>query len=139
AGGVGRDHRDADVLGGVDGAEADVEAVREHQCLPRTERRLHRLAVELRLAGVGGQDHDDVGFRRRVGRGQDTESLGLRPRARAAYVGKAHHHLLAAVAEVKGVRVPQAAVAGTSAPPPTGALALRRHAVLDVATRYIQL
>src|SRR5439155_3111705 len=131
-GNLGRDQREVDVLGGVDGAEADVEAVREHQGLPRTERRLHRLAVELRLAGVGGQDHDDVGFRRRAGRGKDTESLGLRPCARAASVGQAYHHLLAAVAEVQGVGVPLAAVAEDGNPQPAAVLEVRILVVIDL-------
>ena len=132
AGGLRRDHRDVDVLGRVDGAEADVEPVREHQRLALPERRLHRLAVELRLAGVRGQDHDDVGLGRGGRGGEDAQPLGLRSRARAAALGQAHHDLLAVVAQVQGVGVPLAAVAENGDLPPAEVLEVRVLVVIDL-------
>ena len=61
AGSFGRDHGDVDVCGRLDGAEANVEAVREHQRLACCEMRLDLLAIELGLLGVGRENHDDVG------------------------------------------------------------------------------
>src|SRR5260370_12231059 len=54
-------HGDVNEWRRLNGAEADVEAVGEHQCLARFEIRLDGVAVKLRLLGIGSKNHDDIG------------------------------------------------------------------------------
>src|SRR6185437_12307130 len=66
AGAFGGDERDVDVGGRVDGAEADVEAVREHQGLGLAVGAFGLqagldLLVDLRGGLVGNEEHDGVG------------------------------------------------------------------------------
>ena len=111
AGALGRDHDDVDVLGRLDAAEMDVEAVREGERLALGQVRLDALLVQLGLLFVVDEDHDDVGRLGCVGGGHDGQPrlLGLCP-ALAAVV-EANDDLDAGVAQVQRVRVPLGAVA----------------------------
>src|SRR5260370_11067604 len=55
------DHGDIDGGRGFDGAETDVEAVREHQSLHGLEIWLNGVAIQLGLLGVRNENHDNVG------------------------------------------------------------------------------
>ena len=57
---LGGAHDDVDVLGGLDVAVVDVEAVREGEGVAGLEVVLDVLLVDLGLSLVGGEDHDDV-------------------------------------------------------------------------------
>ena len=65
-----RDHGDINIGGRLDGAEANVKAVREHQRLALVQMRRDRILVELGLLGVWRENHDHIGpgggFGRRV-------------------------------------------------------------------------
>ena len=108
---LGRDQAHVHVGRRLDAAEADVEAVREHQRVARPEVRLDLLAIQLRLRGVGDQDHHDVRFRGRLGRRAHVEALGLRPGARSAAFRQSHDDGHAVVPQVEGVRMALAPVA----------------------------
>ena len=76
---LGRDHEDVEVLARLDQVEVDVEAVGESQCGAFAHVGGQMLAVKVGLQLVRGQDHDDVGPGRGLGRGHDLDAglLGL--------------------------------------------------------------
>jgi hypothetical protein len=84
--------------------------VGEHERVARLQARLDLLAVELGLAGVGGQDHHDVGAGGRVLHVAHGQPLGLGLGPRAAVRRQADFDLHPAVAQVEGVGVALAAV-----------------------------
>ena len=91
--GLGRNHRDVDVLRRNDPTEANIKAVGEHQHLARREVRRNRFAVEAGLDMIRHQHHDDVsplrsGLHRANGQ---TGFFGLSHRL--AFERKAHAHL----------------------------------------------
>ena len=111
AGGLGGDQGDVDVGRRLDGLEADVEPVGEHQHLAGAQVRRDLLGVYPGLRGVGGQDHDDVGPGRRVAARNDGQALGLGLRLRPAAGVQRHPHLDPAVLQVQRMRVALRAVA----------------------------
>ena len=108
---LGGDHRHVEVLARNDGVKTNVEAVREHQRGALVQVRLNLVLVDLRLAGVGRQDHHDVGPFGRVGDAHDFESRRARLVARPAGGRQPHLHADAAVLQVQRVRVPLRSVA----------------------------
>ena len=55
-----RDHADVNTFGRDDLTEPNVEPVREHQRLARTEVALDVIAIQSRLPRIGSEDHDDL-------------------------------------------------------------------------------
>ena len=100
------DHRNVDVFRQVERAEADVEAVREHQRLTLGKVRLDRVAVQSGLRGVRHQNHDHVRPRAGGSRLEHGESIRLRLRAGSARRGEPHPNLDTAVAQVERVGMP---------------------------------
>ena len=78
AGSLGRDQRDVDILGRLDGAEADIEAVSEHQRLARFEVGRNVVLVGFALRMIRREDHDDVRPCRGVAHGIDFKAGLLR-------------------------------------------------------------
>ena len=87
AGSLRGDHDDVDVLGRLDAAEVDVEAVREREGLAFGQIRLDALFIEFRLLLVVDEDHDEIGVFGGLRGGHDGDALGfgLHP-ALAAFV-----------------------------------------------------
>src|SRR5208283_4556392 len=83
--GFGRDHADVHSRRTLDGPEANVKAVGEHQRLARLQVGLDIAVIDLRLLGVGREDHDGVGPRRRIAHREHLQpgSLGAFPRTAA--------------------------------------------------------
>ena len=108
---LGGDHDDVDVLGGLDAAEVDVEAVGEGQGLALGQVGLDGLLVELGLLLIVDEDHDDVGVLGRVGGGHDGEALALGLGPALAALVEAHNNLHAALLQVQRVSVALGAVA----------------------------
>src|SRR5260370_40473205 len=54
-------HGDVNEFRRLNGANADVEAVGEHQCFARFEMGLNGVAVKFRLLGIRSKNHDDIG------------------------------------------------------------------------------
>ena len=106
-----RDHGHVDVRPDLDPAEADVEAVREQEQLAGRQMRRDRVAIDLRLCGVGDQHHDDVGPRGDIGDVTHGERRGLRFGARRARRVQTDAHRDAAVLQVQRVGVPLRSVA----------------------------
>ncbi len=100
------DQRYVDVGGRLDGLEADVEAVREHQHLARAQVRRDLLRVDAGLPGIRGQDHDHVRPGRGVAPRNDGQALGFGSRPRAAAGVEGHLHRNAAVPQVERVGMP---------------------------------
>src|SRR5699024_6579861 len=74
AGALGGDHDDVDILGGLDAAEVDVEAVGKGQGLALGEVGLDALFIQGRLLFVVDKNHDDVGGFGGLGGGHDGET-----------------------------------------------------------------
>ena len=110
-GAFGGNHDDVDVLGGLDAAEVDVEAVGESQRLSGGQVRLNALLVQGGLLLVVDENHDDVGGLGRLGGGHDGHALsfGLGPALGA--VVQAHDDVDAALLQVQCVGVTLRAVA----------------------------
>src|SRR5579864_7562247 len=108
---LGSDHRDVDVLVGLDLRKVDREAVREHQHRARLKVLLDRLAKQLRLARIGGQHHDDGGLGHRLGDRDRAEPVLLDALDRLAARIQPDANVLPAVAQVEGVGAALAAVA----------------------------
>ena len=110
AGALGRAHDDVHVLGGLDVAEVNVEAVGEGEGVAGLEVIFDVLLVDLGLRLVGNEHHDDVGF---LGGGVhvahlETGLLGLRPGAGA--LAQADAHVAAGVEQVQRVGMALGAV-----------------------------
>ena len=111
AGALGGYEGDVDRLGRGDGAEADVEAVGEHEGLAGTQIGLDVGVVDLGGGLVGGEVHDDVGPLGDFGYGADDEA-GFAGLLGAGGVGaEAYADVDAGVLEVEGVGVALGAVA----------------------------
>src|SRR5258708_7324879 len=108
---LGGDHRHVDVLVRLDLREMDREAVREHEHRSRLQVLLDRLAEQLALPGVWGQDHDDRRFRDRLRHRHRAEAVGLHALDRLAARVQTDAHVLSAVAQVQRVGAALAAVA----------------------------
>jgi hypothetical protein len=104
------DHRDVEIGARRDRAEADVEAVREHQHVARLQVRLDLLTVDLPLHVIGDENHHDVGPRRDLAHLADRETRRLRFRARTARRRQADANAHAAVFQIQRMRVPLRAV-----------------------------
>ena len=116
AGALGRDERDVDVCGRIDGAEADVEAVREHQGLGLAVGAFglqagFDLLVDLRGGLVGDEEHDDIGPLARLRRVCDFEAGEFGFLGVGGAGAEADFDVHAGVLEVEGVRVALRAVA----------------------------
>ena len=92
-------HGDINAGRRLDGAEANVEAVREHQRLAGLEIRLDGVAVELGLLRVRNENHDDVGPSRGFGGRVDGQAFLLGFGARGAAFVKSDADGDAAVAQ----------------------------------------
>ena len=106
-----RDHRHVDALGRRDPAEADREAVREHQHLAGREVRRDLLLEQIRLHQIGHEDHDHVGPLRGGRRLERREAVLFRRLPAAAARPHADADVGAAVLQVQRVRVALRAVA----------------------------
>src|SRR3989442_5443218 len=95
---------------GLDRAEANVEAVGEHQHFARREMRLNGIVVEGGLLGVRHKNHDDVSPSGGLGRSHNGKAIVFSFRARVALFRQADAHVDAAVAQVEGVGVTLRAV-----------------------------
>src|SRR5580704_4115960 len=100
AGSLGRDHGDVNTRRRLDGAEADVETVREHERFAFGEMRLDLFAVEFGLFSVGRENHDDVGPRGGLRGSVYREALFFRFGARGAAFGEPNADAYAAVAKI---------------------------------------
>jgi hypothetical protein len=89
----------------------DVEAVREHERLARSEMRRDLLLIQIRLDMIGDQNHDDIGGFGGLGGIGHFETGGFRLGARFAAGIEPDHHIHAGIAQVEGVRVTLAAIA----------------------------
>ena len=108
---LGRDHAHIDTRGRDDLVVANVEAVREHQRLPRGEMRRDVAIVDLLLRRVTRENEDEVRLLRRVGNAQHLQPRRLRLRLALRAIVQPHHHVHAAVLQVERVRVTLAAEA----------------------------
>src|SRR5216684_3468286 len=105
AGSFWSDHGDVDSGRRLDGAETNVETVREHQCLARLEIWFDGIAIELGLFGIWNENHDDVGPGSSFRGGIDSQACLLRFGARGAPFVKANADGDAAIAQIERVRV----------------------------------
>ena len=114
AGALGSDHDNVNVLGGLDAAEVDVEAVCKSQSLALGQVGLDALLVELCLLLVVDEDHNDISNLCSLCSGHNLETLllGLCP-ALAALV-QTYDYFNAAVLEVECVSVALGAVTDDS-------------------------
>ncbi len=111
AGSLGRDQRDVDAGGRGDGAEADVEAVREHEGDVGLHVGGDLGVVDLGGGLVGGEVHDDVGPGGDLGDRADHQP-GVAGAGGVGGVGaQAYADFYAGVLEVEGVGVALRAVA----------------------------
>ena len=111
AGSLGGDHADVNVGRGLDRAEVDAEAVREHQGLASRKVRGDVGLVQRALDVVRNEDHHDVGGLDCVGCLHDCQTGGLDLCAALAVCREAHNHVEPGIAQVQRVRVALAAVA----------------------------
>src|SRR5260370_22126113 len=107
-------HGDVNEWRRLNGAEADVEAVGEHQCLARFEIRLDGVAVKLRLLGIGSKNHDDIGPGSDFGGSADGEAVFFRLCARSTAWRKAHTDGHATVAKIERAGVSLRTIADDS-------------------------
>ena len=77
AGALGRDEEDVHILGRLDLAEVDVEAVGEQQGLALGQMGLDVVFIDRRLHFVGQQNHDQIGLLGRFGGGHGREAVLL--------------------------------------------------------------
>ena len=111
AGGLGGDHGDVHAVGGDDGLEVYVEAVREHEGLAGQKVGQDGLAVHLGLDVVGYEHHDDVGLAGGILDQAYLEAVGFGLRYAATALVEADHDIEAGILQVEGVGVSLAAVA----------------------------
>jgi hypothetical protein len=114
AGPLRGDHRDGDLGRRFDQVEVDVEPVAEKQRIAGLQIRLDLVLEDVRLGGVGCQQHDHVGPLGDLGRGVYIQALllDLRPGLRA--ILQSNPDLDAGVAQAQRVRVALAAVSDDS-------------------------
>ena len=110
AGRLGRDHGDVHVVGGLDGVVVDVEAVREHERLPRQQVGRDGLAIDLGLQVVGDEHHHDVRVAGDIGHQAHFQAVLFGLGHAAAALVQPHLHVYAAVVQVERVGVALAAV-----------------------------
>src|SRR6266403_5667746 len=111
AGSLGSDHGDVDVGGRLDGAEANVEAVREHEGLAGLEIWRNGVAIEFGLLGVRCKNHDHIGPSRGFGGRIDGEAFFFGFGAGGAALGKSHADRYATVTQIERMCVALRAVA----------------------------
>ena len=104
------DHRDIDSCGRLDGAEANVEAMREHQCFARLEMGSNGFVIKFLLLGVRHENHDHVGPCRGICRGLHREAIIFCLGAGGAGFGQSDADVAAAVAQIECVSVALRAV-----------------------------
>ena len=78
SGSLGSDHGHIDVFRRMDRAVADVEAMRKHEHLARSQIRRNLLLVDLRLCGIRSKQHDHVGPSRGIAIGFHRKARGDR-------------------------------------------------------------
>ena len=105
------DHEDRMILGRLDVAVVDVEAVRERDGGTRLEVRLDLIGPHLALGLIRGQNHDHVGLGGSIGHGLDVQALLLGELDRLGGRAEADDDVDAGVAQVQRVRVALRAVA----------------------------
>ena len=111
SGSLGGAHDDVDVLGSLDVAVVDVEAMGEGQGIAGLEVGSDELFVDLGLGLIGGEDHDDVGLGRGLCHAHDLEAgLGSLLSGRGA-LAQADADVAAGVHEIERVGVALRAVA----------------------------
>ena len=105
AGALGGDHDDVDILGGLDAAEMDIEAVGEGQGLALGQVGFDGFLIQLGLLFIVDEDHDDIGHLGGIGSGHNLQALclSLGP-ALGAFI-QAYHHVDAAFLQVQRVCV----------------------------------
>jgi hypothetical protein len=99
------DHRDVDRCRWLDGAEADVETMREHERLAGLEVGRDGLVVKFLLFGVRNEDHDDVGPSCGFGGSFDTETVFFGFGAGSAGFWQTDRDVAAAIAQIERVGV----------------------------------
>ena len=112
AGALGCDHDDVDVLGRLDQAEMDVQAMREGEGGTRLHPARDIVVVDRRLMLVGRKDHQYVGPFGGLGIGHHLEASALSLLARGrAFAERDRDVVHPAVAQVLGMGVALAAIA----------------------------
>ena len=111
SGALGGDHDDVYILGGLDAAKVDVEAVGEGQGLAGGQVGSDALLIQGGLLLVVDQDHDHVGSLGGLGGGHDGHALGFGLGPALGAVVQAHDDVDAALLQVEGVSVALRAVA----------------------------
>ena len=106
-----RDHADIHTLRRRDGAEVDVEAVREHQGLAWRQVRGNLGLVERLLDVIWHQNHDHVRLLHGIRNGGHTQPLGLGLGAALAAFVQADNDIDAGVTQVEGMSMALAPVA----------------------------
>ena len=101
AGSLRRDHADIHARRTLDGPEANVEAVGEHQRLARLQVGLNVAVIDLRLFRVVNQNHDRIGPGGGVAHGEDLQASGFGPFFRAAALVQTNANVHSAVAQVQ--------------------------------------
>ena len=108
---LGRDEDHVRVLGRNDLVVVDVEAVREHQGVPRCQMRLDFAFIDIPLHRVRNQDRDDGGCLGGLGDRGHLQPIGARSLRGGASLVETHDHVGARIPQVQGVRVALASVA----------------------------
>ena len=109
---LGRDHDDVEIGARLDQVEVDVEAMGEGERGALLHVGCQVLGIELALALVGGDDHDEIGPLGRLGRAHHRQALGLGLSGAARTGAQAHGQVLhAAVLHVQHMGMALAAVA----------------------------
>ena len=105
------DHADGDVVLWLDHAKVDVQAVAEEQGVAVLQVRSDVIFVDLRLGGIRGEQHDDVGPLAGLGVVQNLEASLFSLLARLGALAQANGNLYTRLAKVLRVSVPLGAVA----------------------------
>ena len=106
-----RDHRYVNIGWRLDAVEADVESVSKHQGLAGAQIRKNGFFVNLLLAFVGNQHHEEVGGLDRLWNGGHLQIFGPRAVRRRAAGIACDNDFNAAVPKIEGVGVALAAIA----------------------------
>lgn len=111
AGALGRDEEDIHILGRLDLAEVDVEAVGEQQGFALGQMGPDVVFIDRRLHFVGQQNHDQIGLLGRFGGGHGREAVFFGQLVVGAAGALAHDHLDPGIPQVLGMGMALAAVA----------------------------
>ena len=108
---LGGNHDDVDILGRLDAAKVDVEAVGKRQGLAGGQVGFDAVFVQGSLLLVVDEDHDNVGSLGRLGGGHDGHALSFRLCPALGAVVQTNNNVDAALLQVEGVGVALRAVA----------------------------